>query len=171
MQGVLGIRLFNCPKQYLKTNSKRKKIEATNSRKKAKYKLERKESCNKFKEKPYINPKNRVDRPLVTEWHLLCGFLSFISWNLTMSPLRNLYKQLRCCCRLIVWAKIRNRYPKEEMELIITMMSQGGGHCFLPLLVMIGADHHHVVARCSRTFFQSWPSCCRQLELTITLLL
>jgi hypothetical protein len=61
--------------------------------------------------------------------------------------------------------------PQQEMELITTMMLQGGGYSFLALLLMIGADHHHVVARCSRTFFQSWPSCCRQLEFIITLLL
>jgi hypothetical protein len=46
------------------------------------------------------------------------------------------------------------------MELITTMMLQVGGYSFLALLLMIGADQHHV-ARCSRTFFQSWPSCCR----------
>jgi hypothetical protein len=37
--------------QLLKTTSKRRKIRATNSRKKAKYKLERKELSSKFKEK------------------------------------------------------------------------------------------------------------------------
>jgi hypothetical protein len=61
--------------------------------------------------------------------------------------------------------------PQQEMELIMTMMLQGGGYSLLASLLMIGADHHHVIARCSRTFFQSWPPCCRQLELISTLLL
>jgi hypothetical protein len=37
--------------QLLETNFKTMKIQATNSIKKAKYKLERKELCSKFKEK------------------------------------------------------------------------------------------------------------------------
>jgi hypothetical protein len=40
--------------------------------KKVKYKLERKELCNKFKEKAENNPKNVVGRPTSTECQWLC---------------------------------------------------------------------------------------------------
>jgi hypothetical protein len=43
------------------------KIQATDSRKKGKYKLERKESCSKFKEKAENNPKNVVGRLFLIE--------------------------------------------------------------------------------------------------------
>jgi hypothetical protein len=90
--------------------------------------------------------------------------------SLTLS---NVYRQKELLLLIDSVCKYQKQIknPQQEMELFTTMMLQGGGYSFLALLLMIGADHHHVVTRCGRTFFQSWPSCCRQLELIITLLL
>lgn len=62
--------------QLLKTiaQNKFKKNENPSNKlhKKVKYKLERKELCNKFKEKAENNPKNVVGRPTSTECQWLC---------------------------------------------------------------------------------------------------